>query len=133
MDLCFYSLDFEIRFYLTFCIQVFGLLTKPIINWLLPPHLRNFSSDSEPPTPKEGSFSGDLNAPLLQNRNWFANAASRRSSLRVLLSGPTSTVHSLWRKFDNAYMRPVFGGRGFVQYVPGSPRLEEEERPPELQ
>jgi hypothetical protein len=27
----------------------------------------------------------------------------------------------LWRKFDDRFMRPVFGGRGFVPFVPGSP------------
>jgi sodium/hydrogen exchanger 8 len=26
--------------------------------------------------------------------------------------------HHYWRKFDDGFMRPVFGGRGFV---PGSP------------
>lgn len=42
-------------------------------------------------------------------------------SLRMLLSTPTHTVHHYWRKFDNAVMRPVFGGRGFVPFAPGSP------------
>lgn len=28
------------------------------------------------------------------------------------------TVHYLWRIFDDTFMRPVFGGRGFV---PGEP------------
>lgn len=46
---------------------------------------------------------------------------ARPSSLRMLLSKPTHTVHYYWRKFDNAFMRPVFGGRGFVPFVPGSP------------
>lgn len=45
----------------------------------------------------------------------------RPSSLRMLLTRPTRTVHYYWRKFDDAFMRPVFGGRGFVPYVPGSP------------
>lgn len=42
-------------------------------------------------------------------------------SLRALLSTPTHTVHRYWRKFDDAFMRPVFGGRGFVPFIPGSP------------
>ncbi|CAA3033298.1 sodium hydrogen exchanger 1-like [Olea europaea subsp. europaea] len=43
----------------------------------------------------------------------------RPNSLRMLLS--PRTVHYYWRKFDNAFMRPVFGGRGFVPFIPGSP------------
>ncbi|KAJ8440123.1 hypothetical protein Cgig2_003448 [Carnegiea gigantea] len=31
------------------------------------------------------------------------------------------TVHHVWRKFDDKFMRPVFGGRGFVTYEPASP------------
>lgn len=45
----------------------------------------------------------------------------RPASIRDLLTTPTHTVHRYWRKFDNAFMRPVFGGRGFVPFVPGSP------------
>lgn len=45
----------------------------------------------------------------------------RPTSLRMLLSTPTHTVHYYWRKFDDAIMRPVFGGRGFTPHVPGSP------------
>lgn len=48
-------------------------------------------------------------------------APGRPSSLRMLLTTPSRTVHYYWRKFDDAFMRPVFGGRGFVPYVPGSP------------
>lgn len=48
-------------------------------------------------------------------------SVARPSSLRMLLTRPTRTVHYYWRKFDDAFMRPVFGGRGFVPYVPGSP------------
>lgn len=46
---------------------------------------------------------------------------TRPSSLRLLLTTPTHTVHRLWRKFDDTFMRPVFGGRGFVPQVPSSP------------
>lgn len=45
----------------------------------------------------------------------------RPSSLRALLSTPTHTVHRLWRKFDDSFMRPMFGGRGFVPVEPVSP------------
>lgn len=46
---------------------------------------------------------------------------ARPGSLRMLLNAPTHTVHHYWRKFDDSFMRPVFGGRGFVPFVPGSP------------
>lgn len=45
----------------------------------------------------------------------------RPTRLGMLLSKPTHTVHHYWRKFDDAFMRPMFGGRGFVPFVPGSP------------
>ena len=48
-------------------------------------------------------------------------AVPKRSSLRLLMTHPTWTVHYLWRKIDDRFMRPVFGGRGFVPFVPGSP------------
>ena len=47
--------------------------------------------------------------------------AHRKGSLSLLISNPTSTVHYFWRKFDDKFMRPVFGGRGFVPFVPSSP------------
>lgn len=43
------------------------------------------------------------------------------TDLRMLLTAPSRSVHHYWRKFDDKFMRPVFGGRGFVPFVPGSP------------
>ncbi|CAA6663478.1 unnamed protein product [Spirodela intermedia] len=43
------------------------------------------------------------------------------SGFRMLLTTPAHTVHHYWRRFDDAFMRPIFGGRGFVPFVPGSP------------
>ncbi|KAI5349597.1 hypothetical protein L3X38_002485 [Prunus dulcis] len=89
-----------------FSTVVFGLMTKPLVRILLPSskHISKVSlgvQDSE-------ANHGPVNIP-------------RPTSLRMLLSSPSHTVHHYWRKFDNAFMRPVFGGRGFVPYVPGSP------------
>ncbi|KAI3900463.1 hypothetical protein MKW92_010630 [Papaver armeniacum] len=104
-----------------FSTVVFGLMTKPLVKLLLPPP-KPFSSmlSSEPNSPK--SFI----VPLLDNGqeseiDFGARNILRPSSIRMLLSTPTHTVHRYWRKFDNAFMRPVFGGRGFVPFVPGSP------------
>ncbi|KAK9933676.1 hypothetical protein M0R45_020858 [Rubus argutus] len=104
-----------------FSTVVFGLMTKPLVRILLPisKHFTSMTS-SEPSSPK--SFI----VPLLTNgQDSDANIGSgdipRPTSLRMLLSTPSHTVHHYWRKFDNAFMRPVFGGRGFVPFVPGSP------------
>lgn len=67
-----------------------------------------------------------INIPLLDNQqdseiDINGQEIVRPSSLRMLLTTPTHTVHRLWRKFDDTFMRPVFGGRGFVPLDPGSP------------
>ncbi|XP_065020581.1 sodium/hydrogen exchanger 1-like [Musa acuminata AAA Group] len=104
-----------------FSTVVFGLMTKPLIRFLLPHNAKHLSSmSSEPSTPKS------LLSPFLENGQGSevevgGEFASRPSSLRMLLSKPTHTVHYYWRKFDNAFMRPMFGGRGFVPFFPGSP------------
>lgn len=101
-------------------LQVFGLMTKPLIRILLPSP-KNRMLSSEPSTPKS------LTVPLLTNGHDLEayesdrNLITRPTSLRMFLSTPSNTVHYYWRKFDNAFMRPVFGGRGFVPFVPGSP------------
>ncbi|GMG99655.1 hypothetical protein Nepgr_001495 [Nepenthes gracilis] len=109
---------------------VFGLLTKPLIRFLLPPPPKHFSSTS--------TVSSDLGSPkaitlpLLGNQEGseadfcsreFApqGGICRPSSIRMLLNAPSHTVHYYWRKFDNAFMRPVFGGRGFGPVVQSSP------------
>uniref|UniRef100_A0A0D9XUS0 Cation/H+ exchanger transmembrane domain-containing protein n=1 Tax=Leersia perrieri TaxID=77586 RepID=A0A0D9XUS0_9ORYZ len=104
-----------------FSTMVFGLLTKPLIRLLVPVrHLnRELSAFSDPPSPK--SFLD----PLILNGSEvdpeLGLGLRRPTSLRLLLASPTRSVHHYWRKFDNAFMRPMFGGRGFVPFVPGSP------------
>ncbi|KAF8401558.1 hypothetical protein HHK36_012500 [Tetracentron sinense] len=100
---------------------VFGLITKPLVRFLLPPpkHISSMLS-SEASSPK--SFS----VPLLGNghdseADLGGQDIPRPSSLRMLLTTPTHTIHHYWRKFDDSFMRPMFGGRGFVPFVPGSP------------
>ncbi|KAJ9180167.1 hypothetical protein P3X46_008445 [Hevea brasiliensis] len=101
-----------------FSTMVFGLMTKPLIRFLLPHPKPQISSD--PTTPKS------VTVPLLgENQDSLddlgGHEVPRPSSIRALLTTPTHTVHYYWRKFDDAFMRPVFGGRGFVPFVPGSP------------
>lgn len=101
--------------------QVFGLLTKPLIRLLIPArHLtREVSALSEPSSPKSFLEQLTVNGPETDLENGVS--IRRPTSLRMLLASPTRSVHHYWRKFDNAFMRPMFGGRGFVPFVPGSP------------
>ncbi|XP_059652617.1 sodium/hydrogen exchanger 1 [Cornus florida] len=108
-----------------FSTVVFGLMTKPLIRFLLPSSKQSSSAvSSDPNNPKS------VIVPLLGDRQDSDDLCGndlvvpdirRPSSLRMLLSTPTHTVHRYWRMFDDSFMRPVFGGRGFVPYVPGSP------------
>ncbi|CAL5413213.1 unnamed protein product [Camellia sinensis] len=100
---------------------VFGLMTKPLVRILLPsPKHLNGMLSSEPTSPKSFTM------PLLTNghdseADLGTHNIPRPTSLRMLLATPSNTVHYYWRKFDNAVMRPAFGGRGFVPFVAGSP------------
>lgn len=97
-------------------------MTKPLVRLLLPPS-KNMSrmASSDPTSPKA------FLVPLLGNEQGPEAEPGQNGSalfplsLRVLLSTPSHTVHYYWRMFDNAFMRPVFGGRGFVPYIPGTP------------
>ncbi|KAL6571567.1 Sodium/hydrogen exchanger 2 [Orobanche hederae] len=116
-----------------FSTVVFGLITKPLVRCLMPSSKQlNRMISSEPGTPKSLNVpllgeSQDSEADLFGGHGFSSEAHEggqtvvRPSSLRLLLTKPTRTVHYYWRKFDDAFMRPVFGGRGFVPYVPGSP------------
>ncbi|GAB4843552.1 monovalent cation:H+ antiporter, CPA1 (nhx1) [Ancistrocladus abbreviatus] len=107
-----------------FSTVVFGLITKPLVRLLLPsPKHCTGAIYSDPSSPKS------LSAPLLTNGHDPEAALGRPAlpsptNLRMLLATPTHTVHHYWRKFDDAFMRPVFGGRGFVPFIPGSPTDE---------
>jgi len=110
---------------------VFGTATKPLILWLLPVQFRSNTDDtSGPPSPK-GSLD-EFHVPLLQDEqeangdsesshvshvNQILNGLPRPQSIGMLLTAPTSTIHHVWRKFDDSYMRPMFGGRGFVRMI----------------
>ncbi|KAA3468608.1 sodium/hydrogen exchanger 2-like [Gossypium australe] len=102
-----------------FSTVVFGIMTKPLIRVLLPHPKITTSMLSEASTPKSSTlpFLGSADNSFDDN----LGAAHRPSSIRELLATPTHTVHRYWRRFDNAFMRPVFGGRGFVPFVPDSP------------
>ncbi|KAF9681662.1 hypothetical protein SADUNF_Sadunf05G0025300 [Salix dunnii] len=106
-----------------FSTVLFGLMTKPFIKILLPQpkhQSRSMTISSDPTTPK--SFTVPLLGEAQDSLDDLGGQdTGRPSSIRALLTTPTHTVHRYWRKFDNAFMRPLFGGRGFVPFVPGSP------------
>ncbi|KAG6750542.1 hypothetical protein POTOM_045038 [Populus tomentosa] len=85
---------------------VCGSVTKPLIEAVLLRHRKPMVSDFTDNVSLE-----DLRVLL----------PGRASSLRLLISHPTTTVHYFWRKFDDRFMRPMFGGRGFVPFVPSTP------------
>ncbi|KAK8651068.1 hypothetical protein V6N13_140684 [Hibiscus sabdariffa] len=107
--------------------QVFGLMTKPLIRFLISHSKVTIRMLSES-SPKSAM------TPFLERARNSSDdgpkGAQRSSSIRALLTTPTHTVHYYWRKFDNGFMQPVFGGRGFV---PGSPTERSEHNLSQLQ
>ncbi|KAK1582295.1 hypothetical protein Q3G72_013735 [Acer saccharum] len=93
--------------------MVFGFLTKPLVNYLLPSN-GNSSSDnrSEPKSPKEE----DMTPPFFSlEESTSTNLLRAKDSLSLLINRPVYTVHSYWRRFDDTYMRPIFGGANSSQ------------------
>lgn len=102
-----------------FSTVVFGSITKPLIKAVLLRNAKSAVSDAtDLPSLEELNISFIENGDPSEQPN---TPPRRKNSLRLLISNPTRTVHYWWRKFDDKWMRPVFGGRGFVPYVPGSP------------
>ncbi|KAF2536235.1 hypothetical protein F2Q68_00021104 [Brassica cretica] len=102
--------------------MVFGMLTKPLIRYLFPHQQGPTSmlSDDNNNTPKS------IQVPLLDQDSFIEEVAGnenlpRPDSIRGFLKRPTKTVHYYWRQFDDSFMRPVFGGRGFGPFVSSSP------------
>ncbi|ESW19107.1 hypothetical protein PHAVU_006G097100 [Phaseolus vulgaris] len=106
--------------------MVFGLMTKPLIRFLLPVSpppkrknsLANMESSNNPPKSITVPFLGGSHD---SENELDSNEDHRPRTIRALLSTSTHNVHRLWRTFDNSIMRPVFGGRGFVPVAPTSP------------
>nr|AVG70975.1 NHX1 protein [Fagopyrum esculentum] len=108
-----------------FSTVVFGSITKPLIEALLGRNVPFVSDATDIPSLESLRYlfiedGGEGNNNDEENKE---NSEPRRNGwcLGMLIRHPTWTVHHLWRKFDDKFMRPVFGGRGFVPYQPGSP------------
>lgn len=85
---------------------MFGLLTKPLISCLLPHHATNAINRERSKDLKE-----DMILPLLSfEESATTNILQAKDGLSMLMESPVHTIHSYWRRFDDAYMRPIFGG-----------------------
>uniref|UniRef100_A0A804HYZ1 Cation/H+ exchanger transmembrane domain-containing protein n=1 Tax=Musa acuminata subsp. malaccensis TaxID=214687 RepID=A0A804HYZ1_MUSAM len=101
-----------------FSTVVFGSVTKPLIKAAL---CHNWTSTNG----EDAHLSSleDINILFPDNCRTSGNDTSHanpRSSLGMLIMHPTSTIHYLWRRFDDRHMRPLFGGRGFVPLLSSS-------------
>lgn len=57
----------------------------------------------------------ELNEPLLVDNNLESdedeiNQLRPNSFMSLLMTSPTQCFHYYWRKFDDCFMRPIFGG-----------------------
>ncbi|KAL8237636.1 hypothetical protein R6Q59_018716 [Mikania micrantha] len=88
-----------------FSTVVFGFLTKPLIKYLLPSNTRNTGPS------RSTSLKEDITLPLLSFEESASENLSRaKENLSMLIERPVYTIHSYWRRFDDTYMRPIFGG-----------------------
>nr|XP_043610299.1 sodium/hydrogen exchanger 2-like [Erigeron canadensis] len=101
-----------------FSTVVFGLLTKPIINLLLP---QSSNVDhKQPSSPKSIMMPLLGHGPDVDAERREDETLQNTTNLQMLFNNPTNSIHHYWRTFDDAFMRPVFGGRGFISYVTGA-------------
>ncbi|KAL9248083.1 hypothetical protein vseg_021445 [Gypsophila vaccaria] len=104
-----------------FSTVVFGTATKPLIKAIMQGPMRGNSDATDIPSLEY------LNIPFLGNgvpppdENGDGDIEQRRRGFSLIVQYPTSAAHYIWRRFDDEFMRPVFGGRGFVPYEPASP------------
>lgn len=79
------------------------------------------SDTSDPPSPKD-ALVADVQVPFIMNSESEHHAngdvLSRNGGFSLHVSH--STIHHLWRTFDDTCMRPMFGGCGYVRPSPDS-------------
>ncbi|KAF2926527.1 hypothetical protein DAI22_06g134400 [Oryza sativa Japonica Group] len=100
-----------------FTTLVFGFLTRPLISAILPHQHRQSTT---PGTGGGGRSTGsnspkdDFIMPFLSPDEEASGSGSgflqAKRSISMLLERPVHTVHIYWRKFDDRFMRPIFGG-----------------------
>lgn len=91
--------------------QVFGFLTRPLISVMLPHRSRVLSRGH---STASNSPKDDFTLPFLSADEGASGSGivleHAKRSLSLLLERPVHTVHIYWRKFDDKFMRPIFGG-----------------------
>ncbi|KAJ6319783.1 hypothetical protein OIU78_015235 [Salix suchowensis] len=97
-----------------FSTVVFGLLTKPLISFLLP---RKHSLTT---MPSDLTNLKPLNLPLLANGqdpegDMNGDPIPRPVSLRMLLTTPSRNVHHYWRKFDDSFHAACIWWKGIYR------------------
>ncbi|CAL5043048.1 unnamed protein product [Urochloa decumbens] len=96
---------------ITFKHQVFGFLTRPLISAMLPHHSR---APSRGHSTGSNSPKDDFTLPFFSTDEEASGSGivleQAKRSISMLLERPVHTVHIYWRKFDDRFMRPIFGG-----------------------
>ncbi|KAK7818846.1 sodium/hydrogen exchanger 2, partial [Quercus suber] len=92
-----------------FSTVVFSSITKPLIEAVLLQNAKLVHSKAT-----DIPSLDDLQILFLENgdpsdQGGSNEPAYRKGSLSLLISNPTSTIHYFWRKFDDKFIRPVFG------------------------
>nr|CAB3467927.1 unnamed protein product [Digitaria exilis] len=94
-----------------FTTLVFGFLTRPLISAMLPRHSRASSRGHSTGT---NSPKDDFTLPFFSTDEDASGSGivleQAKRSISMLLERPVHTVHIYWRKFDDKFMRPIFGG-----------------------
>ena len=105
-------------FLLLLFVKVFGLMTKPLVRLLMPPPIVNSNVlSSEPSSPNTLPLLHSSQDPESDTEH---EDFHRSASLSRIVSTTGNTIHRYWRKYDDRYMRPLFGGREVVHPVPAS-------------
>ena len=90
---------------------MFGFLTRPLISAMLPRHSRALSRGH---STGSNSPKDDFTLPFLSADEGTSGSGivleQAKRSLSMMLERPVHTVHIYWRKFDDRFMRPIFGG-----------------------
>ncbi|CAL5043047.1 unnamed protein product [Urochloa decumbens] len=94
-----------------FTTLVFGFLTRPLISAMLPHHSR---APSRGHSTGSNSPKDDFTLPFFSTDEEASGSGivleQAKRSISMLLERPVHTVHIYWRKFDDRFMRPIFGG-----------------------
>ena len=90
---------------------MFGFLTRPLISAMLPRQSRALSRGH---STGSNSPKDDFALPFLSSDEGASSSSivleQAKRSLSMLLERPVHMVHIYWRKFDDRFMRPIFGG-----------------------